>query len=134
MRQAIRAGSLYFLIVFAVGFLLGTIRVLILTPQFGALTSVIIETPVILLISWLVCQRLIRMMNVDRALNARLTMGATAFLLLIAAEQILGVIGFGRELGEQLRHYLTPEGAVGLAGQIVFALFPAIQLVAKKRP
>jgi hypothetical protein len=55
-------------------------------------------------------------------------MGATAFILLLATELLLSVILFDRTIAEALEIYRTVGGLMGLTGQIVFALFPVIQL------
>lgn len=49
--QALKAGVLYFLVVFAAGFALGSVRVLWAVPYFGARTSELAETPVILAVA-----------------------------------------------------------------------------------
>jgi hypothetical protein len=42
------AGALYALLVFLIGFILGTIRVLLIAPRLGETIAVLLETPVIL--------------------------------------------------------------------------------------
>jgi hypothetical protein len=54
--QATKAGALYAIIIFVVGFILGTIRVLLLAPRLGETTAVIIEAPIMLAASWFVCR------------------------------------------------------------------------------
>ena len=54
--QATGAGALYAIIVFVIGFILGTIRVLLVAPRLGETIAVIIEAPVILTASWFVCR------------------------------------------------------------------------------
>jgi len=49
--QALKAGVLFFLVVFAAGFALGSVRVLWAVPHFGARTSELAETPVILAVA-----------------------------------------------------------------------------------
>lgn len=121
---AIRAGAVYLAIVFAVGFLLGTIRVLGLAPATGETAAVLIEGPFILGASWLACGFVIERFHVPTETSHRLIMGATAFLMLISAELLLGVFGFGQSLNEVVARYATPAGGIGLAGQILFGLFP----------
>jgi hypothetical protein len=55
-------------------------------------------------------------------------MGAVAFVVLMAAEFALGGLAFGRSAGEQVAAYGSAAGAIGLAAQIVFGLFPVVQV------
>lgn len=121
---AIRAGVVYFAIVFAVGFMLGTIRVLVMAPAVGDIAATLIEGPFILGASWVVCGIVIQRFRVPPEISDRLIMGGAAFALLIGAETLLGVFGFGRALSEVVARYATLAGAIGLAGQILFGLFP----------
>lgn len=125
--SALKAGGAYFASAFALGFLLGTVRVLAVEPRFGALGAVLAETPIMLAASWIFCRLWIRRFKVAAAARHRLVMGATAFVLLIAAETLLGRYGFGRPFGDILAAYGTAAGAAGLAAQILFGLFPLVQ-------
>ncbi len=126
-----KAGFLYFAVVFAVGFVLGTIRVLLLSPHLGSTTAVMIELPIILAAAWFSCRWIILRLQVPRDSAARMVMGGVAFALTIAAELILGYFGFGRSVTEMLAAFATSDGALGLLGQIVFAVLPVAQLRAK---
>jgi hypothetical protein len=127
VKAAMLAGAAYFLIVFAAGFVLGTIRVFVLLPRMSELTAVAIELPFMLAIAWAVCGRILRAFDVARDVGTRLLMGTVAFLLLIAAELALGMIGFGRTIADQMAAWTAPAGALGLAGQIAFAFFPLMK-------
>ena len=54
LASSIKAGVAYAVTVFAIGFLLGTARVLLLAPRVGSTVAVLVETPVILAASWYV--------------------------------------------------------------------------------
>ena len=54
-------------------------------------------------------------------------MGGSALALTISAELILGSYGFGRTLLRMVEALGTVEGALGLLGQIGFAVFPLVQ-------
>jgi hypothetical protein len=54
-------------------------------------------------------------------------MGLVAFLVLMLAEFGLGTV-LGRSLTEQLAAYGSLAGAIGLAAQMIFATFPALQV------
>lgn len=127
MPAALRAGSAYFGVMFALGFALGTIRVVLLAPRMGAMTATLIELPVMLLASWFVCRWAVARWRVPWRPGARLVMGALAFALLIAAEVALGILGFGRSIDDQIAAMLSPEGLAGVGGQLLFALFPLVR-------
>ena len=107
MFQATTAGALYAIVVFSIGFILGTIRVLLLAPRLGETTAVIIEAPIMLAVSWFVCRWCVDRLNVRRTVPARSVMGWVAFLLLMSAEVGLGVV-LGRSLADQLAGYKSP--------------------------
>ncbi|MBB3932684.1 hypothetical protein GGR25_003742 [Kaistia hirudinis] len=121
------AGAAYFLIVFVAGIVLGMIRVGVLAPNLGATIAVLIELPVILVISWYVCAAILRRVPLDSGRNEDVLAGALAFVLLIGAEALFAVGLGGRTLPEFFAHLVATDGLIGLLGQILFAAFPAIQ-------
>jgi len=125
--KALLAGAAYFAVVFAAGFVLGAIRTLVLAPRVGDLAAVLIELPVILAIAWWVCGQIIRQFRLPGDLTSRLVMGASAFALLILAEFALAALMSGISLSGFVAAWLTPAGAVGLAGQVLFAIFPVVR-------
>ena len=126
MTAALRAGVLYFMIVFAVGFALGTVRVLLIVPRFGETNAVLLELPVMLALSWIACAWLVRRFAVPPGVAERLAMGGVAFALLMLGELGVSVFGFGRTVAEHLANYRTMSIRLGLAAQVGFALFPLI--------
>lgn len=124
MARALAAGMLYFMAVFAAGFALGTLRVLVLLPRMGELAAVAVELPAMLALSWILAGWIVSRRRVPPAPGARLAMGGVALALLLMAEAGLGVLGFGQSLAQHLAHYATPAGALGLAGQLGFGLMP----------
>lgn len=133
MTNALKAGIAYFAAVFAAGFVLGTLRVLLLVPRLGEAAAVLIELPVILLVSWFVCRSLVGRFAVPALAQARLAMGGIAFALLMGAELALAVFVFDRSLAGHWQHYTTLSGSLGLAGQIAFAAFPYLQMKLRGR-
>ena len=132
MVSVCRAAISYFALVFAAGFILGAIRVFWIAPRLGELPAVVLESPIMLLVSWLTCGIWIRVFNI-RGHYAGLAMGAIAFVLLMIAEFALSLLVFGRSPVEFLRAYSRPAGAVGLASQIVFGLMPRFRSTAYSR-
>jgi hypothetical protein len=127
IRRAAEAGLAYAAGAFAVGFVLGTIRVLVVVPELGELTAVSLELPIMLAVSWLICRKITAHFAVPAGVSARLVMGVVAFACLMAAETALSLFVFGRSLSEHLLRYRDSVSLLGLAGQIAFAAFPTVQ-------
>ncbi len=122
---AVAAALAYFAIVFAAGFVLGTIRTLVLAPRLGDLAAVAVEIPFMLLLAWLACRRLVRRFAVPPRAADRLIMGGLAFVLLLAAELLLS-LAFGRGPAEFFARLAEPAGSLGLLAQVVFGLLPLV--------
>jgi hypothetical protein len=127
--SAVKAGLVYFVSVFAIGFILGMIRIPFLAPLFGDLNAVLIELPIILGLAWLICLKIVRTFHVPPIISSRLVMGGVALVILLTAEFALSTLAFGKSIIDHFQSYLTAPHALGLAGQCAFGLFPAIQLV-----
>jgi len=119
------AGAAYFAVVFVAGFVLGTMRTLWLTPAIGPLAAVSAELPLMLAIAWLASAPVMRRYAVSRR-SDRLAAGLLAFLLLMVAEVVLAA-AFGVRPAAYVASWLTAPGALGLAGQVLFALIPALR-------
>ena len=121
----LRHALVYLAAIFALGFVLGTVRTLWLAPAVGPLAAVALELPVMLGASWWLARR----MAARRPLPSRgaaLAAGGIAFALLMLAELSLGMALFGQSANEWLAALATPPGMLGLAGQALFALMPAL--------
>ncbi len=130
---ACKAGTLYAAGVFAAGFALGIVRLLLLTPVVGATLAVLIELPVILSISWLLCRRAVELLAVPVQWQARGVMAASAFGVLLLAEFGIWIMLFDGSIQSFFARYSQTEGIIGLLGQILFALFPLIQLANSRK-
>jgi hypothetical protein len=69
--RATEVGAFYAIIIFVIGFILGTIRVLLLAPRLGKTTAVIIEAPIMLAASWFVCRWCVDRLDVRRTVPVR---------------------------------------------------------------
>ncbi|MBY0508814.1 MAG: hypothetical protein K2P94_01560 [Rhodospirillaceae bacterium] len=123
---------MYFVIVFGAGFLLGTARIFALAPRIGENLAVMLELPFMLAISWFASKHLIRQFKVVAVLQPRLVMGGLAFGLLMIGEFGVSAVGFGRTFSDYLASYANMSAILGLVGQLVFGLFPAMQLMGHK--
>jgi hypothetical protein len=124
--RALVAAAAYVAIVFSVAFALGTVRTLVVTPRVGDVIAVLIETPLILIVSWRAAGWVVRRFSVPADLRSRLTMGFVAFVLLMTVETALGLGLFDRPLSQQLAAYGTLAGAIGLLAQIAFGIIPVL--------
>lgn len=129
MIGAIEAGGAYFLVAFMAGFVLGAGRTMLLAPRMGETAAVLIECPIILGLSWVICRWCVGVFQVAASSGARLGMGATAFALLLGAEAGVSALVARRTLRQHLAAYAAPAGAVGLAAQLLFATLPLVQLL-----
>ncbi|BAK65156.1 hypothetical protein SLG_04810 [Sphingobium sp. SYK-6] len=114
----------YFGVIFVLGFLLGTMRVIWLSPATDATSAVLIELPVMLAASGYVARRIVRQRGIGAP--AALGMGAIAFVLLMAADAGLALLLEGRDPAAWAADLLRTPGWIGLAGQVIFALLPAL--------
>jgi hypothetical protein len=71
-----QAALFYSLSVFCVGFLLGTVRVLVLRRFLTDWAAVLVELPFILRASWYICQRCVHRWNIH---TTNCLMGCVAF-------------------------------------------------------
>ncbi len=124
-----RAGLAYFAIIFAGGFVLGTVRTLLLEPALGPLRAVALELPVMLALSWIVAGWLTRGRPALGGTGPRLSMGSIALTCLLAAEAALAIAVFGQSPADYLAGLARPPGALGLAGQVLFGLMPWLRRV-----
>jgi len=126
MGRASIAGLAYFAWVFAIAFVVGVPRALVVAPRLGETVAVLMELPIILAVSWWSCGVLLRRLAVGPSRSDRLVMGLTAFVVLQAVEAVLAVTAFGRSPAAYLASFTTLAGQLGLAGQIGFALIPLV--------
>jgi hypothetical protein len=121
--RILRAALVYWAVVFALGFVLGTIRVLWLAPAAGLIPATLMELPVMFGASWLASGWLVRRFAINSA-GGGLAVGVLAFALLVAAESTLGVAMMGMTPAQWLAEFRQPHALLGLAGQVLFALMP----------
>ena len=114
---------IYFVLVFAVGWVLGPIRELWAVPHFGRMAATLSEA-VIMLIAMIVSARwVIRRFHVSRTLPTTISMGIVAIGLLLPAE----IVGIHRVRGRSVRDYLTGFLTVpGIISLVMFLLFAAM--------
>ncbi|WP_086618646.1 hypothetical protein [Erythrobacter tepidarius] len=121
--RIVGAAIAYGAMVFALGFVLGILRVLWLAPLVGLVPATLMELPVMLGASWLASGWLVRRLAIASA-GEGLAAGGLAFVLLMAAECALGVAMMGMTPAQWFAEFRQPHALLGLAGQGAFALMP----------
>jgi hypothetical protein len=124
MKRAMIAATVYFLALFALGFVLGTIRVLAVAPRIGELAATLAEVPLMLAAAYFTCRWAIARWHVPRDPAVRWAMVFWFLILLFLFETLLGAMLFGRTMAEQWAGLATPVGLVGISAQIIAALLP----------
>jgi hypothetical protein len=132
MAAALKAGVSYFALVYLAGFILGTVRVLLIAPCLGETAAVLLETPIILAASWIASRWCTAEFAVQANPLPRLLMGGIAFALLITGELGVSVFVFGRSWEGALTAFRSPPGIVGLSAQAAFELFPLVQTALRR--
>jgi hypothetical protein len=80
----------YFAIVFAAGFVFGTVRVLWLVPRLGVRLAELTELPLMLAAVFVASRWINRRFLTGQGQSARLIVGVMALALLLLAEMLLG--------------------------------------------
>ena len=127
----VKAGFVYFAMVFGVGFVLGAIRVPLLVPRLGERVAELLEMPLMLVVVVLAARFIVRRFALPPTLQARLISGAVALVLLLGAEFLLAVTLQGRSVGQYLASRDSVSGSVYLVLLVLFAVMPL--LLARQR-
>ena len=124
--RTFKAGAIYFLLVFALGWVLGPIRELWAMPQFGRITAMLFEAVIMLIAMVISAWWTMRRLKVPRTPAATISMALVALGLLIPAE-IAGVL-WVRELSlpDYLASFGTVPGVISLVMFLLFAAMPAL--------
>jgi len=130
--HVLRAGALYFLLVFGAGFVPGPIRILWIVPRVGTRTAELMEAPIMLVViafaaRWLVCRP-----GVPPGKASRLGVGLVALGFLLTAEFTLVRWLRGLTPSAYLAERDPVAGAVYVVLLGVFAIMPLF--VARKCP
>ena len=125
----VRAGLLYFALVFGAGFMLGPLRMILLIPRVGERTAELLELPVMLGVCWLAARWVTRRQAVPPRPAPRLAMGAMGGALLLAAEFALVLPLRGLTLEE---YFATRDPVAGAAYYLAVALMVVMPLLVNR--
>jgi pimeloyl-ACP methyl ester carboxylesterase len=122
--RALKAGFYYFLVVFAAGFALGTLRAVWLAPAIGERAAQLAETPVMLAVVVAAARWIVRRLALEPRLAPRLGMGLAALACMLAAEFGLVLPLRGASVAQYLEALDPLIGAVYYASLGVMAAAP----------
>jgi len=86
LRRAVIGGLTYFAVVFGVGFILGTIRILLVVPRLGERAAELIETPVMLIVIVIAARWVVSRFELTRPVVHKLFAGLFALTLILVME------------------------------------------------
>lgn len=128
--KSFKAGVIYFIVVFGVGFVLGAIRLLFVFPRFGTRVADLMELPIMLVVIIVAARWTVRHCAVLPTTSTRLSMGLIALCLILLAEFILGLWLRGLSMGE----YLAIRDPVsGIVQYLYFGVIVIMPLLLERR-
>jgi hypothetical protein len=129
--QTLKAGVLYFAVVFGCGFALGIIRTLWIVPHVGTRSAELIEAPIMLAVTIVAARWIVRRSTIPSAPWNRLVMGGVALGLMLTTE--FGLVLWLR--GLTIRdHLATRDPVSGTVYYVLLALFAVMPLLLTLRP
>ena len=126
LARTIKAGTVYFALVFGAGFVLGSIRVPFLVPRLGERAAELIEMPFMFVAVLLSARFITKRFSLPANALPRLGAGFLALGLLVAAEVVLAVSLQDRMLAEYVASRDPVSGSVYLAMLALFAVMPFV--------
>ena len=126
----LKAGALYFALVFGAGFVLGTVRTLWVVPRFGMRIAELTETPIMLVVTIAAARWIVHRLAVPSVPSSRLGMGFVALGLMLVAE--FGFVLWLR--GLSIREYLATRDPVsGTVYYVMLGVFAIMPLLVARR-
>ncbi len=126
VAAALKSGVLYFAIVFAAGFVLGTLRVFFVVPWFGDRRAELVETPFMLAIAVVVARWILRRPGAPVRAGDRLAMGLIALALMLAADFGLVLRLRGMTFARYFETWDPVSGGAFLAALVAMAFVPLL--------
>jgi hypothetical protein len=126
--QILKSGVVYFALVFAAGFVLGTIRTLWIVPRMkiGARAAELIEAPIMVAVSLVAAGWVVRRLDMPFQLSSRLSMGCVALGLMLLAEFTLVLRLRGLSLAQYLAARDPVSGTLYYLALALFAIMPML--------
>jgi hypothetical protein len=128
--RIVKAGVLYFVVVFGAGFVLGPFRILWVAPRIGTRTAELLESPIMFVITIVAARSIVRKLAVPPAPSSRLGMGGIGLGLMLIAEFTL-VLWLR---GLSIRDYLAGRDPVAATVYyVMLGVFAVLPLIVARR-
>jgi hypothetical protein len=122
----LKAGVVYFALVFGTGFILGKIRIFWVAPRNGSRSAELLEAPVMLTVAVVAARRIIRWLAVPTSTPIRLGMGSIGLGLMLLAEFTLVLWLRGISIRQ---YFATRDPIAGTVYYITLGAFAVIPLL-----
>lgn len=120
-------GTVYFVIVFGTGFVLGVARTIWLVPRLGVRWAELVEMPVMLLVIFWAARWVSRWFRLDdRPRHVQIGVGLVGLLLLLGAELGLALPQEGLSPAEYVETRDPVSGTAYVLSLVLFALMPVL--------
>jgi hypothetical protein len=127
MGRAFKAGAVYFLLLYVIGFLLGATRELLLAPRFGVVVASALEALPMLAAIFHFAPLIARRFGILPKSGGRMLMGFFGLVLLIGAEIAMTRAMRGLSPEQWLAHFARVEGVIYAALLAAFAAMPWVR-------
>jgi hypothetical protein len=128
--RLLKAGALYFALVFGAGFVLGPIRILWVVPRVGERTAELMEAPIMLGVIVLAARWIARRVAVPPTPSRLLGVGVVALGLLIVVEFTVVLWLRGLTIGE---YFAKRDPVAGTAYIMMLGVFAVMPLLVARR-
>jgi type IV secretory pathway TrbD component len=124
--RIVKAGVLYFVVVFGAGFVLGPFRILWVAPRIGTRMAELLESPIMFVITIVAARSIVRKLAVPSTLSSRLGMGGIGLGLTLIAEFTLVLWLRGLSIRDYIAGRDPVASTVYYAMLGVFAVLPIL--------
>jgi len=128
--QLLKAGALYFVLVFGAGFVLGPIRILWVAPRFGKRTAELMEAPIMLVAIVLAARWIARRLAGPPAPLRLLGVGFVGLGLLLVVEFTVVLWLRGLTIGE---YFARRDPVAGTAYIVMLGVFTVMPLLVARK-
>jgi hypothetical protein len=129
----IKAPFVYFLLTYLAGFALGTVRELFVMPRVGLTSALLIEVPIMTVVSFFTARYVVERTPQAKTLGDRLIIGCIALVLLLIVEDAMSHFLRGMSIFAVWAEYPLLAVVANIVGLALFLLMP-LMVSAKRVP